>query len=387
MRLTARVVFLDVARFLAILFMTFSHVADSLVQRGAWSTGFGVGYAATRGSTAPLFLLVGGWAFAVSSRPHLDAFRRPSRRLLGRVSRVLALCMWGWVLTIPWWHQAFPWGAPEDTWVAFAGLSALHCVGLSLFIAQGVAWVTRSALQLERGLFGLAFVFFIAAPAVFGWADALPWMLQGPFRATPYPPGFPLFPWAGYFFLGGALGLMSARRAWSPTRLAWLLLGLGVTALTVGMVTEGPSLEWLGAAQRYVGPSLMVRRLGVALTVLGLAALATRRLTGLPEAVLVPSRYSLTFYVTHMLLIWGTPWFLGLHHTIGPTLTWAGCAVATVAVLAAQWSAVRAANLIDARAGQGAAALWAFLRAPRPEVAPEVEAAAEAEGERLPVSA
>lgn len=84
---TARLVFLDVARFLAIGLMTFAHVSDSLVLPSEWRTGFGAAYALTRGSTAPLFLLVAGWAFAVSSRAHLDAYRRPSTKLRRRPPR------------------------------------------------------------------------------------------------------------------------------------------------------------------------------------------------------------------------------------------------------------------------------------------------------------
>jgi hypothetical protein len=150
---TARVVFLDVARFLAIGLMTFAHVVDSLLLPAEWKSGFGAASALTRGSTAPLFLLVGGWAFAVASRPHLDAYRRPGPKLLARLSRVLTLCLWGWVLTMPWWHPRFPHGAPEDTRVAFTGLSAPHCVGLSLLVAQGPALATRTPQQLERALF------------------------------------------------------------------------------------------------------------------------------------------------------------------------------------------------------------------------------------------
>lgn len=359
---TARVVFLDVARFLAIGLMTFAHVADSLVLPSQWKTAFGGAYALTRGSTAPLFLLVAGWAFAVSSRANLDAYRQPSRKLLARVSRVLTLCMWGWVLTMPWWHPLFPHEAPEDTWVAFTGLSALHCVGLSLLIAQGVVLVTRTQAQLERALFALAFGFVALAPFVFQAAGALPWMLQGPFRASMYPAGFPLFPWSGFFFLGAALGLLAARRGWTPGRLAALLAGMAVVGLGVAELTEGACTEWLGDAYAYVGPSLVLRRLGVASSVLAVVAWATKRMRALPDAVLVPSRYSLTFYVAHMAVIWGTPWFIGLHHAVGATLTWAGCAAVSFVVLAGEWLAVRAAKVGDERVTRLAKQAWARWR-------------------------
>lgn len=359
---TARLVFLDAARFLAIGLMTFAHVSDSLVLPSEWRTGFGAAYALTRGSTAPLFLLVAGWAFAVSSRAHLDAYRRPSRKLLARVSRVLTLCMWGWVLTMPWWHPLFPHEAPEDTWVAFTGLSALHCVGLSLLLAQGVVWVTRTPAQLERALFALAFGFVALAPFAFRAAGALPWMLQGPFRATAYPAGFPLFPWSGFFFLGAGLGLLAARRGWTPGRLAALLVGLAAVSLGVAELSEGVCTDWLQDAYGYVGPSLVLRRLGLASGVLAVVAWATKRLRALPDAVLVPSRYSLTFYVAHMAVIWGTPWFLGLHHAVGATLTWAGCAVVSFVVLAVEWVAVRAAKAGDERLTRLAKQAWARWR-------------------------
>lgn len=359
---TARVVFLDVARFLAIGLMTFAHVVDSLLLPAEWKTGFGAAYALTRGSTAPLFLLVGGWAFAVASRPHLDAYRRPGPKLFSRLSRVLTLCMWGWVLTMPWWHPLFPHEAPEDTWVAFTGLSALHCVGLSLLVAQGLVLATRTPQQLERALFAAAVGFVALAPFVFRAAGALPWMVQGPFRATAYPAGFPLFPWSGFFFLGAGLGLWSARRGWSPARLAALLAGLAALSLGVSLLTEGAVTEWLGDDYGFVAPSLVLRRLALASGVLAVVAFVTRRVRALPDAVLVPSRYSLTFYVAHMAVIWGTPWFIGLHHAVGATLTWLGCAAVSFVVLAGEWVAVRAAKAGDARVTRLARAAWARLR-------------------------
>jgi hypothetical protein len=182
---------------------------------------------------------------------------------------------------------------------------------------------------------------------VFSLAGELPWMLQGPFRATAYPAGFPLFPWAGFFFLGAGLGFLSARRNWKPAQWVGGLAVVSVLALGVAAWTEAVCTTWLGSAYAFVGPSLVLRRLGVAAGLLAVVGLATKRLRGLPDSVLIPSRYSLTFYVAHMAVIWGTPWFIGLHHAVGASLTWAGCAAVAGVVLAVEWIAVRSAQVGD----------------------------------------
>lgn len=378
---TSRLVFLDVARFLAIGLMTFAHVVDSLVLPSEWGSGFGQAYALTRGATAPLFLLVSGWAFALSSRRELDAYRTATRKLLARGSRVLTLFLWGWVLTLPWWHPGFPYAAPEETWVAFSALSALHCVGLSLFLAHGVLWLSRSEQQLERGLLAVGLALVVLAPWAFTAAGAWPWWWQGVFRATAYPAGFPLFPWGAFFFVGAAAGLWSARRGWTVGRLAALLGGGAVVSLAVAAATEAACTEWLGDAFGFVGPSLVLRRLGVALGVLAVAAWATRRVGALPTAVLLPSRRSLTFYVAHMAVIWGTPWFIGLHHAVGPWLTFGGCAAVTFVLLAVEWVAVRVARAGDEGATALAKVAWTRWRR-RPIVLAVAESDA---GEPAPV--
>lgn len=338
-----RVVFLDAARCAAIALMVFAHVSDSLRLPSAWSGAFGTYYGYLRGFTAPVFFLVSGWAFSLATLPKVERFRRWGPELKKRLGRVLTLLAWGYALTLPWWAEGFPFSSAGEVWAPFFAIGVLQCVAVALLAAQGLVLVAPS----KRFYAGLALLLSTGAVLLgprTSWAEHLWLPLRGFFFAGAAQGGFPIAPHAAYFWLGSAAGALWLSERWTPRAMGFWLLGLGALGLWVG-----PKLGERTAPSE----ALFLFRLGQAALLLGLVSLFTSKLRGMPKALGLVARRPLTFYVGHMLLIWGVPFVPGLAHRVGPTLGPLGCALWAAGSLLAIYGVVAAEELLRARRAAG----------------------------------
>ncbi len=333
-----RVAFLDLARCLAIVLMVFAHLCDSLLEVGQWQTRFGQLYGHVRGLTAPLFFLVSGCAFAVATLPRFQAHRRYGPEVRARLSRALLLFAWGSALTLPWWAEGFPFEARAEVWYPFLSLGVLHCIAVALVVGQVLLRVSKSPAVFAALSFGVAAVAVLAAPALQAWGAGLPPHLgRGAFFAGGFAGGFPILPWAAFFWFGGTVGawLYSTRAGPLPT--SAVLVGTAAVALGAGTLLDPVYLE-LPEGLESASPALFLRRLGVASGLLSVLPQVARVFTTLAQHLRLPAANALTFYVGHMLIIWGVPSVTGLYHRLGPTLSFTSCAGLTALCLAFLWA-------------------------------------------------
>jgi len=287
-----RLPFLDLARCLAIVMMVLAHARDSLISPQGRLDGLARLHEHTRGYTAPLFFIVAGWAFAQATLPRWQAFREWGRPLAARLERVVLLFVWGRLLTLPWWHEGFPLDVPREVWLPFATSGVLECLAVTLLVTHGLLLVVPPR-WLAAALAALAASAVLGAPWLQGVAAGWPMLARGVFNAEGVAGGFPLAPTAAFFWLGAALGAVAVRRAWSARTCAAAAGVLGAGFL---------------AASRVLSSSPFLDRSGWVLLILAvLAAAAPRSLPLEPFA-----GRALTFYVGHMLMLWGVPFVPGL---------------------------------------------------------------------------
>ncbi len=306
--------------------MVFAHVCDALVAPEAWRGPFGQLYGSVRGLTAPLFFLVSGMAFAVVSLPRHAEHHRWSPVLEARLRRVGALVLWGSALTLPWWAEGFPFKADPAVWYPFLSFGVLHCIAAGLLGGLLLLRLTRTPAQLGVWSTAAALIALFSGPPVQHWASQQSPLWRGAFFAGSFGGGFPLFPWVGFFFFGVALGAVAHARPGATGRF-FAVSGVAAALSLAASVWLRPAFHSAGAAD----PSMFLRRLGVALGILAALALAAR-FVRLPFSKLA-SRHALTFYVAHMLIIWGVPFVPGLQFRIGPTLGFAASAAISAACL------------------------------------------------------
>jgi len=266
--------------------MVFGHTLDlTLTDRVREAPLVGL-YWSFRGLTAPLFLVVAGWALVSSLRTtNGDSVGRRLRR----AALVLAL---GYGLHWPGLSAAQAMSAEGSLWPHLLAFDALPCIGWC--IVGGVA--VLSLLPRRVGRIGALGVLALWVPfvATLSWPVGLGagWLWRG-FLGHPEA-HFPLVPWAAFFFLGGTLSLVLPElRERRHCAMALLLAG-GLLLLLL----ERTGLEnWVAPS-----PWPTFYRMGQALVALGLlSTLAVWRVPGL----VVLGRNSLGVYVAHLVVLYG----------------------------------------------------------------------------------
>ena len=96
-----RVVFIDLARALAVVFMLYGHAIDGLLdpqyRTGTW---FDI-WTFQRGLTSCLFLLLSGFAFSIATARHWAVHIRVSPAILKRARRFALFIVLGYALHFP----------------------------------------------------------------------------------------------------------------------------------------------------------------------------------------------------------------------------------------------------------------------------------------------
>jgi len=329
-----RLAALDAARALGVVAMVVGHTLDALLSPAARIHPAAVAYWKARGLTAPLFLLVSGWAVTV-------AIRRSPTRGLGvvrqRLPRVLLLLLVGTALHWPGWGLAGLRAGDQAVWAHLLGFDALHTIAVSFLGAAAVLALGRPARE-ERLLLLALLVLAVAL----GMRSPPPLPTSLPALALEQALGgsspFPLFPWAAYFLAGCLVGLaVEEAPGRAATRMAWL--GATLVAATwwqeVGTAPPGQ-------------PALIAFRIGIILVLL---ALLTRVPAWLGPAVAPLGRHSLAIYALHVPVVYGWSTVPGLAWRVGPHLGALRALGVALLVLAA--SALAAGLLSLARRGAG----------------------------------
>ncbi|MBK9518728.1 MAG: acyltransferase family protein [Anaeromyxobacter sp.] len=302
--------------------MVVGHTLDALLSPAARLHPAAVGYWKARGLTAPLFLLVAGWAVTVAIR---RGRARGAAIVRERLPRVLLLLAVGVALRWPGWGSAGLWAGDPAVWAHLLAFDALQVIAVAFLGAALVFAAGRPPLE-ERLLFALLVVVAVtfgmrAPPPLPAGLAALAWeQLVG--GSSP----FPLFPWVGYFYAGCLVGLG---------------VGDGSRRATLGLAGLGAALVlatfWQGIGTAPPGePALIAFRVGAILLLL--AALA--HLPARVAAALAPvGRLSLAVYALHVPVVYGWSTVPGLAWRIGPRLGAAGALGVALLVLLASVAA------------------------------------------------
>jgi uncharacterized membrane protein len=311
---------LDVFRGMAIISMIQGHVFTALLKPEAYDGGWVAWHTLVHGHTAPTFLVGAGIAYGfVTLREGGAEPGAFSRRIVKRAFTLLAL---GYLLQVPraTWAELM---ARPDLIEGTLRVGPLQLVGACLLGAELLRVVLGGGRGFVIGALGTAALIAGAAPFVWKWhvsqtySVALGAWLDG-YRTSM----FPFFPWAAFFFIGSLLAVtaLRARRhyAFGPT-----LFAIGGT-LTFGclmLYRHGVVLSWLyGEHDKWMtNPLFLLFRVGIVFGWLGilcgLEPLVARLFAALPTFARVftkLSKQSLVAYVVHLLMLYGSPFTVGL---------------------------------------------------------------------------
>jgi hypothetical protein len=283
--------------------MVLGHTLHALLSPSAREQVWVQHYWALRGLTAPLFLLVSGWAVVAA----IDRRTEDAKGTYGRlVRRALLLIFLGYLLRWPGMEAVHALGWSEALVARLFAFDALQCIGVSLLVGASVLALARGTGSRALALGALTVGIALASPLVWRLGPSLPVALR---QATGVEGGqFSIFPWASFFFAGALAAwlLRLLRQGW-PQGLVLAALGAGVLGLSLQFPPDwSPTSAWLVAF-----------RVGQGLLVLAAANFAPVRLS----RFLAPlGLLSLWVYLLHLPVVYGWAGTPGLADRVGPTL-------------------------------------------------------------------
>jgi uncharacterized membrane protein len=296
--------YLDWLRGVAVLIMIEAHVMDSWTadpfrQSRVFGWALIVG-----GFGAPLFLFLAGISVALSaaSKARRSGDAAASRAVVRRGLEIFGLAfvfrLQSWILTSgPAYH--------------LLRVDILNIMGPSIAAAAALWGLGKSSLARSLAFGVTALVLCLATPPVraAAWLSALPDPLEGYLRPIPGLTNFVVFPWAGFLFAGGAIGVLIERRrtADAESRLQ-RALAAGAAGLLVAAFGGSylPSVYSRGSSFWTSSPSYFAIRCAI-LTLTVVAAYLWERRSDRPtwSPVQQLGRTSLFIYWIHVEMVYG----------------------------------------------------------------------------------
>jgi uncharacterized membrane protein len=346
-RPSKRILFVDLARAVAVLFMIQGHTLAVLLAPGLEETVLFKGWLYLRGLTSCGFLLLSGFSFTIATARYRAEYQVFSPRLRRRLVRFTTFLVLGYAMRIPVRPISRLPQVTLDQWQAFAAVDVLQLVAVTLLALQALTWITRSQQRFAIAAATAGALIVLLSPLAWtaGWVKALPLFVASYF--TPSTGSiFPLFPWAAYILFGAALGVwyLQFRERRSDAEAARVFLYAGVSMIVAGVAFYLLPLRPYGPIDFWkISPNLFLVKAGSVLGLLAAAVGLTLHLNSLPYAVTVLARESLTVYFVHLCVLYGSIWNDGLFQRIGPhlglpaTVLWAAGMLFAMSLLAYVW--------------------------------------------------
>lgn len=341
-----RVVFIDLARALAVVMMVQGHTIDTLLAP-AYRTGAGYeGWLFVRGLTSCTFLTLSGVAFSVTALRHWDDHLRVSARWLRRVRRFLFFLGLGYLMRFPMGKFAHLRWASDERWQSFFVVDILHVVALTLLFLQALIGVARTPRIFAAIALALGVAVVLASPFAWevDWTAFLPLMIAS-YLSPEWGSIFPALPWSAYILLGAGFGVVLDRwiRHDSIGHMARVMVTAGAVLVAAVWIGRLLFLAPYGAIPIQVSPGFIVLRLGCVLVLLGGLAAMSAGWQRLPPLVQGLAEESLLVYAVHVALLYGSNWNTGLRTLLGPqapdvVLVWIAILVIAMTLLAWAWN-------------------------------------------------
>ena len=319
-----RVIFIDLARALAVVFMLYGHTVDALLAP-AYRSGpvFDV-WQFQRGLTSCLFLLLSGFAFSIATTRHWASHLAPSPALLKRIRRFALFIFLGYAIRFPVPSLFGLEQATDAEWRQLIGVDVLQLIGVTFLAVQALVMVSRSRRVFSALAVILALALTMAAP----WAWSIDWSARSPAWLAAYlSPNtgslFPLVPWSAFVLAGAALGQIYARGgATHHVRYAnRLRLIPGVVLVIAALWLTRNQVVRIGTTPHSYVPGNILLRAGACLVIVGAIAHASRGIGQLPHVFGAVAQESLLIYVLHLGIVYGSVWAPGLLNIYGVSRT------------------------------------------------------------------
>ena len=334
--LQTRWIFVDLLRFSAVLLMIQGHTFNAVLNTAYRDADWFPVHSFWHGFTAPMFLFASGLAFGIATfrkwHRHV-AYGDAVQRRLRRYGLLLVL---GYGLHLPFFSLSKILTTYETSIISITKVDALHVIGVSLLVCQGLVYVfkDRKSVATTLGLLGLGLV--LTAPLVWHipFAEYMPYVFAA-YLNSQTGSLFPFIAWSAYLF--GGLVTAYLLKPWEADmpkqrdlfRVGLISIGLVVAARAFSVMDGSvyPTITWNS------NPAVFMMRLGTIMAFLMVlyqfeqfiryrAQQQNRPVQGGGlQAISLMATETLSIYVVHLLILYGSILNQGFIKIIGRTLS------------------------------------------------------------------
>ena len=368
---TSRLIFIDIIRAFAICMMLEGHFIDGLLapEYRDENNLFYATWHYIRGMTAPVFFTVSGFIFTYL----LIKEQNPAKmgwnhvRVQKGVRRGINLIIIAYLLRA----NILNLFTPGYTDMNVRRVDVLHCIGLSLLFLIAFYLLTyrrKNRLRMSIMLLGTTFVAFFFEPIYSHLTyEYLPMALANYFTKE-NGSVFTIFPWFGYASLGGFMGFLFYKNRENPhlyrNMVIWYIL-LGVILITfpywMGKIADTLQIHSL---QLIAHGDYLIKRIGNVLLFFALFMILRHVITS-PTLQKI-GQNTLSIYVIHYIILYGSFTGMGLYHYFHDQLTpWQaiiGAILFVVVTILITFLYMRKEALIDEKIDFIKAKIYQFLR-------------------------
>ena len=368
---TARLIFIDIIRAFAICMMLEGHFIDGLLapEYRDENNLFYATWHYIRGMTAPVFFTVSGFIFTYL----LIKEQNPAKmgwnhvRVQKGVRRGINLIIIAYLLRA----NILNLFTPDYTDMNVRRVDVLHCIGLSLLFLIAFYLLTyrrKNRLRMSIMLLGTTFVAFFFEPIYSHLTyEYLPMALANYFTKE-NGSVFTIFPWFGYASLGGFMGFLFYKNRENPhlyrNMIIWYIL-LGVILITfpywMGKIADTLQIHSL---QLIAHGDYLIKRIGNVLLFFALFMILRHVITS-PTLQKI-GQNTLSIYVIHYIILYGSFTGMGLYHYFHDQLTpWQaiiGAILFVIVTILITFLYMRKEALIDEKIDFIKAKIYQFLR-------------------------
>ncbi len=306
-----RFLFIDLLRFGAVVCMLEGHACDALLKDSIKHTEYYCLHGFFHGFVGPAFLFASGLAFGVATFKNWEQYLSWSPQLRRRLVRFIGLILIGYALHLPFFslRKTLYDSSPQEI-STFLQVDALQCIGFSLLCLQILVVVLRGKEKLARITLWASVFMILASPWVWGitFSGILPLSLVSYINAE-NKSWFPLFPWASYLLFGTAFAheFVQSQRQDRTVNFMKRATVLGLALAGIGMMFSLISYNLFPVHDYWrVNPPLNIFRVGVLLIITGILFFLDRGYRIRFSLPIVIGRESLTIYVVHLMIIYGS---------------------------------------------------------------------------------
>lgn len=313
----SRFYILDLVRLVAMVLMMQGHTLDALVAPQhlsiadfPWNI-----WHFMRGLTAPIFLMISG-AVQVFANKRDESGSIGFNRYWKQVRWAITLMGIGYLLVFPANRlRDLPFVSAEG-WKFFFQVNILQLSGLMLIGVMTVMFFTKSTKSFARITFAIGAALMMLSPFAYtiNWFSFLPEVVAA-YLSFAHGSLFCVFPFAAYMFFGVSIGTFLAK---IPTDQREMLfpryaLRYGFIAVVLGLVGTYAPVSFYPTHDYYLAsPNFVLIRMGCTLLLMGGLTYVYRFTKRFEEYYSRLGKKSLYIYTTHLVLLFGTPWFGGI---------------------------------------------------------------------------